>query len=107
MPAAISATMIAATTPVDGWIDAPVFDANCHVVHDRGVTPLAGLYFLSLPWQHTRGSALLGWVKDDAEYLARPILRDGTIAVGARRRPRPFGEDRSARGALDHGRPRV
>ena len=23
-----------------------------------------------MPWQHTRGSALLGWVKDDAEYLA-------------------------------------
>jgi putative flavoprotein involved in K+ transport len=31
------------------------------------------LYFLGLPWQHTRGSALLGWVKDDAEYLARQI----------------------------------
>jgi hypothetical protein len=31
------------------------------------------LYFLDLPWQHTRGSALLGWVKDDAEYLARQI----------------------------------
>ena len=26
-----------------------------------------------LLWQHTRGSALLGWVKDDAEYLAERI----------------------------------
>jgi hypothetical protein len=25
------------------------------------------------PWQHTRGSALLGWVKDDAEYIADQI----------------------------------
>ncbi len=34
---------------------------------------VTGLYFLGLPWQHTRGSALLGWVKDDAEYLALQI----------------------------------
>ena len=34
---------------------------------------IPGLYFLGLPWQHTRGSALLGWVKDDAEYIARAI----------------------------------
>ena len=39
----------------------------------HGVTETPGLYFLGLPWQHTRGSALLGWVKDDAEYLAERI----------------------------------
>jgi putative flavoprotein involved in K+ transport len=55
------------------WIDAPVFDASGRLVHERGVTASPGLYFLGLPWQHTRGSALLGWVKDDAEYLARRI----------------------------------
>ncbi|UGS35669.1 hypothetical protein [Capillimicrobium parvum] len=32
-----------------------------------------GPYFLGMPWQHTRGSALLGWVKDDAEHLAERI----------------------------------
>ena len=26
-----------------------------------------------LSWQHTRGSALLGWVRDDAEYIAQQI----------------------------------
>ena len=55
------------------WIHAPVFDADGHLVHERGVTASPGLYFLGLPWQHTRGSALLGWVEDDAEYLARQI----------------------------------
>ena len=35
-----------------------------------GVTEMPGLYFLGLPWQHTRGSALLGWVEEDAEYVA-------------------------------------
>jgi putative flavoprotein involved in K+ transport len=55
------------------WIDLPVFNADGHVEHERGVTQSAGLYFLGLPWQHTRGSALLGWVKDDAEFLAERI----------------------------------
>jgi hypothetical protein len=43
------------------------------VEHERGVTEVPGLYFLGLPWQHTRGSALLGWVNDDAQYLAQRI----------------------------------
>jgi putative flavoprotein involved in K+ transport len=42
-------------------------------VHRRGVTELPGLYFLGLSWQHTRGSALLGFVNDDAAYLADHI----------------------------------
>jgi putative flavoprotein involved in K+ transport len=55
------------------WIDLPIFDQNGRVVHRRGVTESPGLYFLGLTWQHTRGSALLGWVKDDAEYIAQQI----------------------------------
>ena len=43
------------------------------VVHARGVTASPGLYFLGMPRQHTRGSALLGWIKDDAEHIARHI----------------------------------
>jgi putative flavoprotein involved in K+ transport len=55
------------------WIDVPVFDESGRPVHERGITESPGLYFLGLPWQHTRGSALLGFVKDDAEYLAQRI----------------------------------
>jgi putative flavoprotein involved in K+ transport len=55
------------------WIDLPVFDEDGRMMHRRGVTPSPGLYFLGLSWQHTRGSALLGWVKDDAEYIAQQI----------------------------------
>jgi putative flavoprotein involved in K+ transport len=55
------------------WIDVPVFDAAGRLIHQRGVTQAPGLYFLGMYWQHTRGSALLGWVKDDAEYLAERI----------------------------------
>jgi putative flavoprotein involved in K+ transport len=55
------------------WIDLPVFDGERELVHARGVTAAPGLYFLGMPWQHTRGSALLGWVKDDAHHLAQHI----------------------------------
>jgi putative flavoprotein involved in K+ transport len=54
-------------------VKAPVFDDTGRVVHRRGVTAAPGLYFLGLPWQHTRGSALLGWVKDDAAFIAQRI----------------------------------
>jgi len=55
------------------WIELPVFDTAGRVVHRRGVTDVPGLLFLGLPWQHTRGSALVGWVKDDAEFIATQI----------------------------------
>ena len=55
------------------WIDAPIFDDHGRAVHRRGVTDAPGLYFLGLSWQHTRGSALIGWVREDAKYIADQI----------------------------------
>jgi putative flavoprotein involved in K+ transport len=55
------------------WIDVPGFDEKGRAAHERGVTTSPGLYFLGQLWQHTRGSALLGWVKDDAEYIAQQV----------------------------------
>jgi putative flavoprotein involved in K+ transport len=59
--------------PDYSWISLPVFDDDGRLRHRRGVTDLPGLYFLGLTWQHTRGSALIGWVKDDAEFMAERI----------------------------------
>ena len=71
------------------WIDAPVFDDAGQVVHERGVTASPGLYFLGLPWLHTRGSALLGWVKHDAAHIAEQIASAGVdLRRGSRRRRR-------------------
>ena len=55
------------------WIHIPGVVREGHVVHRRGVSEVPGLYFLGLSWQHTRGSALLGFVNDDAAYLAEQI----------------------------------
>jgi putative flavoprotein involved in K+ transport len=69
------------------WIDVPVFDGEGRVVHQRGVTESPGLYFLGLSWLHTRGSALIGWVKDDAEYLAHQIATFHRTAAAPTRAP--------------------
>jgi putative flavoprotein involved in K+ transport len=59
--------------PDYSWIDLPVIDSDGRLRHRRGVTDVPGLFFLGLTWQHTRGSALIGWVKDDAEFIAEQI----------------------------------
>jgi putative flavoprotein involved in K+ transport len=59
--------------PDYSWIDLPIFDEGGRLRHRRGVTDVPCLYFLGLTWQWTRGSALIGWVKDDAEFLAERI----------------------------------
>jgi putative flavoprotein involved in K+ transport len=59
--------------PDYSWIDLPILDSNSRLRHRRGVTDVPGLNFLGLTWQWTRGSALIGWVKDDAAFLAERI----------------------------------
>ena len=59
--------------PDYSWVELPVLDSDGRLRHRRGVTDVPGLYFLGLTWQHTRGSALLGWVKDDAQFIAEQV----------------------------------
>jgi len=59
--------------PDYAWIDLPIFQPDGRPSHRRGVTDVPGLYFLGLTWQHTRGSALIGWVNEDAEFIAEQI----------------------------------
>src|SRR3989440_7882437 len=59
--------------PDYSWIKLPIFDGDGRLRHQRGVTDVHGLYFLGLTWQHTRGSALIGFIKDDAEFIAAKI----------------------------------
>jgi len=71
--------------PDYSWIKLPVFDERGRLRHRRGVTDVPGLFFVGLSWQHTRGSALIGFVGDDAEFIGRRIAeqqRAGTAAVG-------------------------
>ncbi|MCC2528498.1 NAD(P)/FAD-dependent oxidoreductase [Bacillus halotolerans] len=50
------------------------FDKEGEIIHDRGVSTVEGLYFIGLPWQHRRGSALLQGVGNDADYIVKQII---------------------------------
>jgi putative flavoprotein involved in K+ transport len=58
------------------WISIPhVIDENGLPTHNRGVTSIKGLYFLGLPRQSSRGSALLQGVGMDADYIIKQLLK--------------------------------
>jgi putative flavoprotein involved in K+ transport len=80
--------------PDYSWIELPIFDPDGRVRHRRGVTDVPGLYFLGLTWQHTRGSALLGWVKEDADFIAEQIK---TLQGSRRSKVGEFSEHEPAR----------
>jgi putative flavoprotein involved in K+ transport len=71
------------------WLDVPsIKGADGRIIHRRGVTDEPGLFFVGLPWQHTRGSALIGFVHDDAAFIADRIdshLADPAGLVGTER----------------------
>jgi putative flavoprotein involved in K+ transport len=56
------------------WVEIPVFDGKGYPGHDRGITPVPGLYFLGLPWLYTWGSGRFSGIARDANYLADDIL---------------------------------
>lgn len=54
---------------IDGAID-----KKGRPIHNRGVSPIDGLYYIGLPWQYNRGSGLVCGVGRDAKYLADEIF---------------------------------
>ena len=72
--------------PDHSWIDVPGVLRDGRFVHDRGVTGIPGLYVVGLSWQHTRGSALLGFVAGDAAHVAGEVAR-GAVTAGIPGRP--------------------
>lgn len=60
----------------DQWIEIEEAFRNGALEHNEGISVVKGLYFLGLPWQTTRGSALLGWVKNDANRIVDHLLQN-------------------------------
>lgn len=59
--------------PNFNWIQGLELDKNGYPKNKRGISSIEGLYFIGLPWLHTRGSATLGGVKKDAAYISEVI----------------------------------
>ena len=55
------------------WIELPAFDGKGYPCHERGTSPVEGLYFLGLPWLYTWGSGRFSGIAADAHHLAERL----------------------------------
>ena len=62
--------------PNFSWIEGLELAKNGYPKHYRGVSNIDGLFFIGLPWLHTRGSATLGGIREDAKYLSDYIKKN-------------------------------
>ncbi len=65
-----------------GWIDAPILDELGYPRNDRGLSPIPGLYFLGLLWQHSQASASLVGPGLDGPHLAEAMQSRARRAPG-------------------------
>lgn len=64
----------------DSWIQIDnAISEEGKPIHDRGVSPIKGLYFIGLSWQYHRGSALICGVGRDASYIASWIQKESEL----------------------------
>lgn len=69
--------------PELGWLDVPIRNRAGQLVHDGGVTQVAGLYLMGMPFMRRRSSTLIGGASTDADYLSDHLV--GHLAGDAAR----------------------
>ena len=69
--------------PDYSWLHVPDVVVDGQVRHTAGVAGVPGLYFIGLPWQPSRGSALLGFVGADAAVLSARMADDARESAPA------------------------
>jgi putative flavoprotein involved in K+ transport len=60
------------------WIHLPVLDTDGKPIHQWGISPVHGLYFIGFPWLNSRKSGIIYGVEEDAHYIAGAIAKQLT-----------------------------
>ena len=61
------------------WVDVPgVLDSQEKPIHHRGISPVAGMYFLGLPWLSRVGSAQINGINYDAKNIFENLEKGNT-----------------------------
>jgi putative flavoprotein involved in K+ transport len=55
------------------WLEVPLLDDAGRPIHQRGVSPTPGVYFLGFPWLHSRKSGVIPGVDEDGAFIADSI----------------------------------
>jgi putative flavoprotein involved in K+ transport len=56
-----------------GWIHLPVLDEQGRPIHQRGISPVRGLYFIGFPWLSSRKSGIIYGIEEDSHFIADTI----------------------------------
>jgi putative flavoprotein involved in K+ transport len=62
--------------PGFGWMDLPVFGEDGQLLHDAGVAPVPGLYFVGLGFLYAMSSSMIHGVGRDAKRIVEAIRRE-------------------------------
>ena len=57
------------------WIRLPVLDADGKPIHQRGISPVPGFYFVGFPWLNSRKSGIIYGIQEDAQFIAGAIAK--------------------------------
>jgi putative flavoprotein involved in K+ transport len=55
------------------WIHLPALDAEGQPIHEQGISPVRGLYFIGFPWLASRKSGIIYGIEEDARHIAEAI----------------------------------
>jgi len=54
----------------------PVFDEEGSPIHNLGISPIAGVYFIGFPWISNRRSGIIGGIEEDANRIVANIIEN-------------------------------
>lgn len=58
------------------WLQVPgTTSAGGEFLHDQGISPIPGIYYVGRPWQRNRASALISGAGPDAKEIVQAIVR--------------------------------
>jgi putative flavoprotein involved in K+ transport len=57
------------------WIHLPVLDTEERPIHQQGISPVRGLYFIGFPWLSSRKSGIIYGIEEDAQFIAGAIAK--------------------------------
>lgn len=58
------------------WLNLPVFNEDGLPIHNLGISPIPGVYFIGFPWISKRRSGIIGGIEEDANRIVANIIKN-------------------------------
>ena len=57
------------------WIHLPILDDEGQPIHQKGISPVPGLYFIGFPWLNSRKSGIIYGINEDSNFIAEAVSK--------------------------------